>query len=1113
MHKDFDILFEKINRFITKYYQNLMLRGLILSTAIIISFFIVINFIEYVAWAGTLTRSLLFYMFIGMTSLVLLFYLVLPAISLLRIGKTITEEEAARIIGTYFPEVSDKLLNALQLGQLEHSASGDAIDLLMASISQKAKELRPIPFRNAISLRKNTRYLKYALPPLALLVVVILVFPSFITEPSTRIIRHSTAFVKPLPYQLELLNENLSVLQHQDFTISVAVSGEEIPANMLVYDGMYTYRLQETAPGIYTYTFTDLNDDLYFQLHTDDFKSSTYHVTVLPKPIIFSFSIRLEYPAYLDRKSELIENSGDLVVPEGTLVNWKLFTRDTRHVYFRSRGAVNELKTVSENSFEYSERPTESFYYTLFAENAHVVSSDSMRFSVQVIKDEFPSIRAEEFLSTTFFEPVLFEGLIRDDHGFHSLKYFYRTDSMPEDKWISKALDIRPGIESQPFYYLVHPDSINSTPGSILSYYFEVRDNDVLNGYKKSKTAIRQINFPSASEIEDHITNNSEQVKHDLKQMMQELDQLNKQIEAYKKTLFEKNEMSWQEKSQMFDLLEKEQMLQEKVKELNKLNEELNELEEKIKDRLSPELNEKIKELEKLMEDLLDEEMLKNIEDLKKDLDKMSKDELQQFLEKMKEDNEDLKERMEQSLELYKQMELEKKVKELVDALKKLSEQQQQLADENKERTDPKEEGLEKQQALTEKFEGIKEDLKKAEALNKALEQPYEVGIDSADLKSTDEQLEGAEDMLEKGRRKKASESQEGAAKKMSEMAESLNSMLQQEMQSRLAEDAEQVKKMLDNLLDLSFQQEALIGLVNNTSYNDPKYIDNADQQQLLKTDFKVVQDSLRALSKRQMMIKPFVIKESESIERNMDRALASLQERRKGAALTEQQYAMTSLNNLALMLSESLDQMKQNMSMPGSPNSKGKCKNPGQGAPSNIDQLIEMQGKLNQGMKGKSGKKGMQGKDGINGQSEELARMAAQQAEIRQQLSKMLEEMQRAGGNGKALTESIEEMKKVEEDIINRRISQETLERQKQLEVRLLKSKDALQEREQEERRKSESGQNKKRSNLNTQLEYKDLKEAKEEVLISEPIEMTPYYKSLLKKYMYSIDKKNEGK
>ncbi len=1112
MHNDFVILFEKINRFITKYYQNLLVKGLILSVAIIFSFFILVDLIEYFAWAGSLTRAFIFYIFIGLTAFVLIFFMLLPGIKLMRIGKTMSTEDAATIIGTYFPEVSDKLLNAIQLGELEGSVSKSEYELLMASISQKAIELKPIPFTKAIAIRKNIRYVKYALPPILVIAVMLLVFPSFITEPSRRIINHNEVYSKPLPYELQLNNTEFSVLQHDDYTVSLQAMGDELPAQIYVNDGNYNYRMLEVTPASFAYTFADLNEDLFFTIQTADFKSNTYHIRVMPKPVIFNFHVALDYPNYLNRRDDFLENSGDLVVPEGTRISWTAFTRDARSVMIRKPSELIEMKASSDNSFTHSDQATSSFAYTMFAENEYVVSSDSMTFSLQVIKDEYPSIRAGETMDAKLFEPLFFQGLIGDDHGFHKLTFYYKNEDVDQNNWKAVDLNIRKDIESQSFNFMFDTDSLGLKAGATISYYFEVRDNDALHAYKKSKTAIQLIQFPTEDDLKEDMASNSEEIKDKVKELLGELDKVNKRIEEYKKNLFEKNDMSWLDRNQMMNLLEKEALMQEQIKELNKLNEEVNELAEKLEEKMSPELKEKMDELQKLMEELMDEDLEKQLEELKKELQNMNKEELQKMLEKMKEENEDLKTDLEQSLELYKQMEVEKKAEEIINKLEQLSEEQKQLSDESLDKKKDTDQLLEKQQEIKKDFDALKKDLAEMDTLNKDLEQPMDMSVDSADLKETDDQLQEAEDKLSKNKAKKASENQKSAAMQMKEMAKSLSNMLQQEMQSRLAEDAEMVKRMLDNLLDLSFEQENLIDLVANTSFNDPKYIDNADQQQLLKTDYKIVHDSLQALSRRQLMIKPFVVKESETIESYMDRTLASLQERRKGQALKEQQYIMTSMNNLALMLVESLNQMKQKMDMPGNSDGKSKCKNPGQGGPGSMEQLIQMQGKLNKGMQGKANEQGQEGEDGINGQSETLSRMAAQQAEIRRALSQMLEDLEKGGAAGQALSESIEEMKKIEEDIINRRITDQTLARQKQLEVRLLKSQKALQEREQEERRKSEEGKNKNRSNQNLGIEYKDSKESKEEVLISNPIEMTPYYKSLLKKYRYTIDQKKDG-
>jgi hypothetical protein len=61
-----------------------------------------------------------------------------------------------------------------------------------------------------------------------------------------------------------------------------------------------------------------------------------------------------------------------------------------------------------------------------------------------------------------------------------------------------------------------------------------------------------------------------------------------------------------------------------------------------------------------------------------------------------------------------------------------------------------------------------------------------------------------------------------------------------------------------------------------------------------------------------------------------MEKAIAAMAESQTNEALTRQQYAMTSLNNLALLLDEALKQLQEQSAneMPGNAN----CKKPGEG-------------------------------------------------------------------------------------------------------------------------------------------------------------------------------------
>jgi len=1108
MQTELDILKQKLKGFIRKFYHNLIIRGVIISVALLLVFVLSINLVEYYLWSDTITRTILFYSFLAISLFVLAHYIAIPLIKLMQLGKVLTNKEAAKIIGNHFPEVSDKLLNTLQLEEEIKKQNESDMALLLASVQQRAAKLAPIPFKNAINFKQNLKYVRFLVPPVLIILLIMLLAPSFITEPSTRIIKHSVAFEKPLPYRFVLLNDTLTALQHDDFTIKLTVEGEEIPKQIKVVHGKFTYRMPEIAPGYFEYVFRDLEGDVHFKLQSEEYESMAYHLKVHPKPVIYNFTVAMNFPDYLGKPDEVIENAGDLVVPEGTLLKWSIFTKDTREIIFKTDTVVNVISQQQGNVFNNSIRAIRNFDYTIYGRNEFVKHSDSMSFYVELIKDEYPEISLEEITDENMQAYAHFNGIISDDHGFHDLSIHYKEDQDMQSNWQKLEIQIDNDLNRQYFQYTLQSDYFNLAPGESISYYFEVRDNDAINNFKPTKSKTYSLAFPTEEEIAENVKDSSEEFKKELERIKKEMSEMSLQMEDLQNTLFEKKVLNWLDKQQLEQMIQKEEELYDQLEDLIQLKEEMKEQEDMLDKEMDPELSQKMEQLEELFNELMDEEMKKELEEMKNQLDKLDKDKLNELLEQMKLSNEDLKNNLDQNLELYKHLEFEQRMEEAIEKLDQLADQQKELAKETAEKELSKEDALSEQKKMEEAFEKVEEEIKEAEALNDQLQEPYNMEMDTAQANDIKSDQQNAASDLQKGKQKKAAESQDSAGDKMKEMANNLSIMMENAMMEQLGEDAEQVKKMLDNLLDLSFEQENLIHNFEEVSLNDPTYMDNADKQKLLQDDFLVVNDSLMALSKRQVFIQPFILKESGKITDYMEKSLHSMQERKKGAALGEQQYVMTSMNNLALMLEESLQQMNQSLSMMSGKPGKGKCNKPGPGLKPNLGDVLQMQQGLNEGMGKKGEKKEGEGQDGMG--SEQLARMAAMQAEIRQRLQDYIDELEAEGGNGSALNKLAEDMEKVEEDLINRRLTEETLKRQKDLEVRLLKAKDAELKREKENKRESKEGKNKKSSNQIEQLQYKDNVIPQEEILKSVPIEMSPYYKELFKKYLYKLEREN---
>lgn len=165
MQSDYQLLIAKLDAFIRKYYKDRLIRGALYATGLLASLFLATALLEHLGHFGTSLRTLLFWGFVLSMGLVLGRFVVQPLVMLMRLGPIISHEEAARIIGSHFNDVRDKLLNTLQLHDLA-AALPNRRELIEAAIAQRSRELGPVSFVRAIDLRRNRRYLRYAAPRL-----------------------------------------------------------------------------------------------------------------------------------------------------------------------------------------------------------------------------------------------------------------------------------------------------------------------------------------------------------------------------------------------------------------------------------------------------------------------------------------------------------------------------------------------------------------------------------------------------------------------------------------------------------------------------------------------------------------------------------------------------------------------------------------------------------------------------------------------------------------------------------------------------------------------------------------------------------------------------------
>ncbi len=1088
-------LLDKLKQFKKKYFLNLLIKSLLIFFLSVLGIYLFINALEYLFHFNSVIRSILFYSltlsFIGL----FIYYIIIPFWKLMNSNNILTDEEAARKVGENFPYIKDKLLNIIQL--YEKSKNNE---LARASINALSKNYKNVNFKEAINLKANTRYVKYVSIPLITLLVILLFSPQFITNSTTRIIDYSNEYKPVAPFAFKLINDDLNAFYNEDFKVMLRYQGEPAPNETFIVVNDRRIKMRYNEDGIFTHNFLKIQRPKSFYFNASGFNSSTYDLSVSNRPNIKDFNVELLFPGYTNKKNETIKNSGNLVMPEGTQVNWNLSTTETDSIYFQflNSGDIYKTKKLENGIFELTKSVYSSDVYLVNLKNELSTNKDKIQYTIDVIKDEFPNIELEVFKDTVFYESVIIGGSVSDDYGLNTIELKYRSIDNNDGGFNSIAISFNKNQNNQSLFYDWQVDSILSGTQSGIEFFVRVTDNDGVNGSKSTRSQIYTFKIPSKREISKALDRDSEKTEQQINKSLSKAKEINNQLKKVKDRLKGKKNLEWQDERILQDLIKKRQEIQEDIADLKKQNDSFNKKNERFNDQ-SEQIKEKSEQLKELMDELLDEKTRALYKELQKLLEE-NKDvsDVQEMLEKIDESEDNLEKELERAIELFKKLKYESKLDEVIKDVEEQAEEQKEISEKTLDKNQNLEELEDQQDKLNKEFESVEKSLEELEEMNKELKNPTPTDDMSEEMNNIKNEQKKSSENLSKGKRKKANQSQEKSSQQMQKMKQKLQNMQMNMEMATLSENLNNLRDIEDNLLKLSFHQEEVLGKFRNLNVSDPQFVNVSQEQIKLMDDAKIIEDSLFALAERVFQLKSFVTREVNKMNKYMDEASDAIKERRRGMALSKQQFAMTSMNNLALMLNDVLQNMQMQMS-----DAMGKPQDGQQKKGMKMPSLSNLQQQLNKKIEElkRSGKNG-------RSLSEELAKLAAEQEKIRRRLSKEKGKLEQIneGKAGNKLGEIIEKMEETELDLVNKQITKETIERQKEILTRLLKSEDALREQEMDKKRKGETAKEKRRDIPPEFEEYIKLKKQEIELLKTVPIKLNQFYKQEVNKYFLRL-------
>jgi len=1133
----FSIIQQKLEQFIKKYYTNELIKGTILFFALGLFYFLITLLVEYFLWLDPVGRTFLFWAFVVVEISLFVRFIAFPLAKLFKLQEGISHEEASKIIGNHFPEVSDKLLNVIQLNQNQRES-----ELLLASIDQKAGEIQPVAFKRAINFAKNIKYLKYAAVPIVIFWLVSLFGKGDIFSSSyERVVNYDTAYNPPAAFSFYILNDALDAIENKTFTLRIKTEGEVIPENASISYNDETYYLEQSASGFFEYTFSQPTETIDFRLSANKVISPEYQLNVVKTPSLVAFEMILDYPLYTGKLDEVVKSSGNATIPEGTKVTWNINTKNTSSVALKAKD-TSYLFSEKEQEFSLSKNISSKLDYSITTSNEHLVDYENLTFTLRVIKDEFPEIEVQSKKDTTQSQVVYFLGQVSDDYGLTKLRIVYFPEG-EESKPETSLLSLTKSNFDQ-FVY-TFPNELPLMDGITYEYYFEIFDNDVYHNYKSTKSPIYSFRKLTKDEWENEQLEKQDNSIKGLDKSLENLKVQDDKLEEISKTQKEKNDLNWNDKKKLENFIKRQKQQEEMMKNFSKeIKENLENFqpENEEKDLFKEQLNDRLKENEEQLkknEKLLDE--------LEKIQDKIEKEELGNKLEKLAKQNKNQEKNLEQLVELTKRYYITKKAEKLAEEIYKLGEEQEKLADEP-DANNTKEE----QEKLNEKFEEYQEEKEELEKENEELKSPMDIPDEKEEEQQIEEEQQKATESLEQMKKEAAKESQKKAGKKMKEMGEKMQASMQSGQMETLEEDVDMLRQILDNLVVFSFEQEALMEDFKRSEYGNPLFGKNLTLQNDLKLNFQHIDDSLFALSLRQPIISVKINESLVEVQYNLDKSLESLAQNQLRQGVANQQYTITGANELAIFLSELLTNMQMQMSMGQGSGKGGKgkpSKGDGEGGqgfqlPDIIKKQESLSDKMKEGMgKGKEGKKGEEkgkeegegkgkgegegnsdgengenGKNGKGGKGEEkdgdgngdsefmngeLFEIYKQQQELRQQLEDRLSK-EGLKGNGGAL---LKQMEGIEQQLLDKGFNERTLQQMLDLKYELLKLEKADFEQGQESKRESRSNRNVYVNKLHlTQDEIKKYFNTTE-ILNREALPLRQEYKQKVQTYFRNKD------
>ena len=652
-------------------------------------------------WLDTTARSVLSYGLLAAALGLAARFLARPILQLTGILNGPSEESVARRIGRHYPQVSDRLLNLLDLADGRRSEAPNP--LIDRAVRMLAGDVDPVSFEQVEDFQAARQAGRFALIPVLGLSLFLAAAPTTFLNASYRLLSPSEHFAQPAPFQLAVTPGPTDVVKGDSLEITVQARGSALPQQVTLAlqneDEEHVERIQLTAgeTAHFHHTLVNVRKPLRYRVESDPVTTQWYPVTLTERPLLRTLQVTLDFPDYTGIPSQHLDpNVGDVEALPGTNVQVEAQTgSNTALAYLRFQDGTRDTLSLEEATASGSfTLQNEGSYQVLLKNERGVTNRAPISYSLQLLSDAPPSIALVEPDAAATLDKSLQSALrmrINDDFGFAALRLYYRLAESryeePQDAFQRIDLPLKnPRQLSQEVIYnwlLSETTALDPVPGDVIEYYVRVWDNDAVAGYKSARTATHKLRLPSLEEQYEKVNKEQEQAESNLDEALQETQSLERQFRQLREELRRKNEAGWEDERQLEQLRKRQQEIE---KQVDKATRRLEELTRKMEQNelVSEETLNLYKELQRVMDEVNSPELQEAMQKLQEAMQNMDLKQMQKALQNVSLNEQRYQQRLKRTLELFKKAQVQQQLQEVARRTEELAEQQKELARQTK---------------------------------------------------------------------------------------------------------------------------------------------------------------------------------------------------------------------------------------------------------------------------------------------------------------------------------------------------------------------------------------------------------------------------------------------